>query len=477
MSRTVTVLLTYEDQEYGAIGPFPVDSPWWADVEPVVAHVSAVVGVPVVVLRLVDVVGGTPPRDGHVLYHAEALDRPQLRLGRVANGAFLGDGVRVGAGSGVGGTGRGARASFDELAVPEPRRASYATAGGVRAALAWADETAERAGYRRIGPPEQIKTWNLSAVFRLPVAGGEPLWLKLTRDFAAHEPAVTALVSQVDASLVPVVVGSDPAARRVLYAHIPGEDCWDASPELLALTVDRWSTAQAKLATAQIPILTTDPLRTPSRAPQLAGAAARPLLTNAPGPALLPGLVPDRRPDKLAADLAALLEGAVDAQLSAPEREAAQALAAQLPTFVSALTACGLPETLVHGDFHPGNWRAGPTSASEPVLLDFADAYIGHPAFDGVRLRDFLAPPRRAAVTDAWCEAWAARVPDSDPARALALATPLQHIAGTVLYAMFLDNIETSERRYHEDDPAAEIRAAIVGWYGLDRAVWTTDKR
>lgn len=28
-----------------------------------------------------------------------------------------------------------------------------------------------------------------------------------------------------------------------------------------------------------------------------------------------------------------------------------------LPTRLVQLEACGMPETLVHGDYHPGNWR------------------------------------------------------------------------------------------------------------------------
>ena len=37
------------------------------------------------------------------------------------------------------------------------------------------------------GEPEQVKTWNLSALFRI---GPTPTWLKITPAFAAFEPAV-----------------------------------------------------------------------------------------------------------------------------------------------------------------------------------------------------------------------------------------------------------------------------------------------
>ena len=32
------------------------------------------------------------------------------------------------------------------------------------------------------------------------------------------------------------------------------------------------------------------------------------------------------------------------------------------------------------------------------------------------------------------------------------------------LYQKFLDNIEPTERRYHEDDPADELKRALAAW-------------
>ena len=65
MGRTVSAVVTWGDTYLGAIGPFPVSVPWWADVEPVVAHLRAVLDVPVLVLRLLTVEGGEGARDGH----------------------------------------------------------------------------------------------------------------------------------------------------------------------------------------------------------------------------------------------------------------------------------------------------------------------------------------------------------------------------------------------------------------------------
>jgi aminoglycoside phosphotransferase (APT) family kinase protein len=123
------------------------------------------------------------------------------------------------------------------------------------------------------------------------------------------------------------------------------------------------------------------------------------------------------------------------------------------------LADCGLPDTVVHGDFHPGNWRCGDGS---PVILDFADAHLGNPVLDGLRSIDYLPPDRRREAADAWIAAWSAAVPRSRPAEALLIAEPLAHLAYAVRYQEFLDNIEPSERVYHLGDPAGMIREALA---------------
>ena len=271
------------------------------------------------------------------------------------------------------------------------------------------------------GPAVQRKTWNLAALFRLPTGAG-PVWLKATPPFAADEASVIAAFAAVAPGLVPPVVGAGPG--RVLLEHVPGEDCWEASPGLVGRAVRRLATAQAVLA---------------GRLPGLLAS--------------LPGL-PDRRSAALAGQVTALLDGPVGGELSAEEAAAARGLLSRLPL----LEACGLPDTIVHGDFHPGNWRS---DGGPPVVVDWADAHLGHPVLDGLRARDFLPADKRPAAARAWIGAWAALVPGCDPARALRIAEPLAHLAYAVRYQEFLDGIEPAERVYHRGDPAASIRAAL----------------
>jgi Ser/Thr protein kinase RdoA (MazF antagonist) len=168
-----------------------------------------------------------------------------------------------------------------------------------------------------------------------------------------------------------------------------------------------------------------------------------------------PHAIPDRRPETLAAAVRDLLDGPVGTELSPGELRAARSLQWRWEM----LADCGLPDTVVHGDFHPGNWRRGDGA---PVILDFADAHLGNPVLDGLRVIDYLPAGRRRTAASAWIAAWTTAVPRSRPAAALRIAEPLAHLAYAVRYQEFLDNIEPSERVYHLGDPAAVIRHALA---------------
>ncbi len=379
MGRTVTAVVTHEGTHAATVGPFAVQSPWWAEVAPVVAHVEAELGVPVMVLRLLTVADGEGARDGHVTYHVEALEPPPA----LAQDGFVED--------------------------DHPLRLPWARPAGLRELLAWASDQVPLRGR-----PVQHKTWNLAALFKLPTTHGA-VWLKAMPGFAAAEPLAIAAVAAVDPDLVPTVLAS--GAGRLLLADIPGIDGWQAGPSVVDSAVRRLVAAQARIDQP-------------------------------------PDGLPDRRPEAVARATRALVDGPVGERLTADERRRV----AVLIEGWERLAGCGLPDTVVHGDFHPGNWRHG---EGEPVVLDFADAHLGNPVLDGLRAIDFLPEDRRPAAATAWIEAWTAARPRSRPAEALRLAEPLAHLAYAVRYQEFLDNIEPSEHVYHLGDPLASIRAAL----------------
>ncbi|WBP85312.1 phosphotransferase family protein [Kitasatospora cathayae] len=401
-SRTVTVDLTYGDEYFGQVGPFEVALGWWSAVDGVVARVTELAGVPVLVTRLVDGHSDDPGHGGRVRYHAEALQRPTALDPRPPAGETV---ARL---------------------APAARRAAWATPEGLRAALTWAQARLAAVG-RPAAAARQIRTWNLSALFRFPTATGTDAWLKTTSPrFTAAEGEVIGLLGGVDPSLVPTVLAADPAHGWLLLDHVPGEDGWSPSPGTVADVVPRFVAAQAALAER---------------------------------PAALAGLR-DRTPAALHTQLVALLDRLpVETDLTAEELDRLREFAVGLPALLAELAACGLPETLLHGDFHPGNWR---TNDGSPVVVDYADACLGHPALDGLRPRAYLTAEAWRHHAGVWTAAWRRHAPGSDPQRALHLAEPLYHLSYALRYQEFLDHIEPSERPYHEGDPAAELRAVLA---------------
>jgi hypothetical protein len=381
MGRIVSAVVSYDGECAGLVGPFPVDIPWWAEVEQVAAHLEETLGVPVVVLRLLSVTGSDGCRDGHVTYHVAALEPPPSSL-----------------------------AACEFVDDDHPLRMHWARLRGVRELLGWA------AGHVAMtGRPVQRKSWNLSGLFRLPTADGT-VWLKAIPPFAAAEPVAIAAIADVDRDLVPAVLASAP--DRLLLADIPGVDCWDAPAGTVTDALYRWAIAQSRIGQP-------------------------------------PTGLPDRRPEQLRAAVQRLLDGPACAGLTAEELHTANGWQERWEM----LADCGLPDTVVHGDFHPGNWRSGDGS---PVILDLADAHLGNPVLDGLRAIDYLPADRQTAAAAAWTAAWAAAVPRSRPADALRIAWPLAHLAFAVRYQEFLDNIEPSEQVYHFDDPASVIRHAVA---------------
>jgi hypothetical protein len=303
--------------------------------------------------------------------------------------------------------------------APHPRRAPYAEVGGPAASLAWARDALARAGY---GTPErtrQRKTWNLSGLWRLETARGT-VWLKHLPPFLRAEHEILAWLGAVAPGAAPPLIAADGTGRQLL-GHLPGEDGFFAP-------------ASARLAMADL----------------LHGLQRRALEDV---DALAERDLRDRRGGLLLEQIVATAEPWLG------EIFGLDALLAGLPARLAAVDACGLPETLVHGDFHPGNVRF--SAMVPPAVLDWGDAFLGNPAFDLIRLCEGLDPGDAEPLIEHWAARWRQVAPGSDPVRAVRLLRPVAALLGAVVYATFVQNIEPSEWPYHADDVPSCLRSAV----------------
>jgi hypothetical protein len=374
----------------GLLPPVPLAMPWWPEVHDLVTAVRERDGVEITVLRLLratsDRIAG-----GEVTYLAETDRVPSGTLDEW---------------------------SEDTLA-DQPLRQDWARPDGPAEILDWAEERLVDRGVTRTGPVEQMRTWNLSALWRIPTDVGR-LWLKAVPAFFAHEGAV------IDWIGVPV------APRTIAFA--PGR----------ALMVDIAGAANHEVSDPaalrpMVSLLTDLQQRALGRTDELAAIG-----------------VPDRRLATMVPRISRVVEH-WGSTLDLRQRRSLDALVAGLPMRLSAIADCGVPDTLVHGDFHPGNVAGRPGGY---VILDWGDSFIGHPLIDELAFIERLSQSGRQAAREWFVSDWQRVVPGSDPARAAHLLDPLVSLLAAVMYANFCRSIERDERIYHESDLLRTLREA-----------------
>ncbi len=388
------VLVTPTGDLVGSLPPFAVTTPWWPEMQPIVEGARQRHGIEIVVLRILRADRHAPP-GGHVTYLAEiaALD-----------------------GGGISGVRRWL-APLDD----HPFRMPWARPGGPDADLAWADGLLAEHGIAMTAPAEQIRSWNLSSLWRLPVEDGA-VWLKHVPPFFGHEATI---IDRLAGRSVPALIGS--GGPRFLMHEIPGEDMYDAD----------------------LPIL--------SRGLSILVGIQRDWIGRVDE--LLAMGLPDWRPAKLMALIEDVV-GRTSSELPAEDRSTLGGFVSGLPRRFDRLAECGIPDGLVHGDFGPGNLRGDDRSL---VLLDWGDTGVGHPLLDQPAMFDRVAPDAVEPLRDRWTNEWEAAIPGSDPRRAALLLAPVAAARQAVIYGKFLDNIEASERPYHSADPSNWLaRTAVI---------------
>lgn len=300
-----------------------------------------------------------------------------------------------------------------------PLRLPYARPGGPARDLAWVDAVLAERGLLRTAA-HQVRTWNLSSIWRIG-CGDRRLWLKVVPPFFAHEGAV---LDALPPGTAPRLVARD--GLRTLMEECAGPDQYDATGPIVAAMIDA-------LVAFQV------------------GEAGR-------GNAWLRRGVPDGRVPTLQEPLGSVVRRHADL-LDRGERAALDRLVSDVPRIDAEVTSCGVPDTLVHGDFHRGNVRG---EVGALTLLDWGDSFVGHPLFDAAAFVARLPASEVQAARERWRAQWAAAVPGSDPARAAALLDPLAVARGALVYQGFLDQIEPSEHPYHEGDPLRALRDAAA---------------
>ena len=385
------------DRWRGSLPPFDVDTPWPDHVEPIASTARARFGIDITVLR---VLSAEPTAAGSRCRYLVRID-----------GSAPAD-LPIRQAEGVERT--------------EPRRSRWATAAGFDEITGWADRTLAEIGRPRTGPIRQLKTWNLSSVMRFPTTGGA-VWCKSVPAFLADEGRVLKLLQDSAFPFIPAPLGHDAELRTTLLPDIPGEDQFKTTLPLRLAMVENLVTLQQHWI-PRWPELPTTPV---SRW---------------------------RANDFIVRAAHLLHRREVRAELTADERTALDRFVGDLPAWFDRLAGCGLPDTLVRGDFTSGNWRSGPNGL---FLIDWGEVGVGHPLLDLPAFFSRVPAAEHEAVERVWFAAWRRAIPGCDPARAAALIRPLGPLCGALVYRHFLDHIEPDEQHYHRGDVPACLRGVL----------------
>jgi hypothetical protein len=265
------------------------------------------------------------------------------------------------------------RERLAELAGRRPvpaLRTDWSRPGWFPRAEAWISERLEAAGRP---PPVAVvpfRLWGLSAVMRVDLPHG-CCWFKAAFEPFRHEPAITELLHSIAGGHTTPVIAADATRAWLLVddlgqTEVRGErDTRRAIEELVDLQ---------RRATAHLDELVA------------VGCPRRPI-------------------EELAERVGAGLASDVARSIIAVDSSTSVAVLEGLTAAIDRVRPIGFPETLVHGDFHPGNVAATDDGI---VIFDWSDGCVSMPAVDAATWMWWFRddPVREAAVWSWFVDAW-----------------------------------------------------------------------
>ena len=266
-------------------------------------------------------------------------------------------------------------------------------------------------------PPTEIvplRQWGISAVMQVELPDGR-CWFKAVFPHFRAEPAITAFLHRELPGSVAPVIAIEPDEGWLLLDDV-GDDVAGAHAELHHGVIARLVTLQRSFV---------------ERTHELERAG-----------------LPRRSLHRLPTALTDALASPAVRSMLAVEPARVGAIAEWLRGAVADIDALGHPETLVHGDFHPGNVAI---ANGAPILFDWSDAAISHPLIDVVTWTWWYEDDaeRVDGIWQQFLDEWADVVPPDEFGAHRATFEGVASAYHTVSYAGIIDGLEPTRRMEH----------------------------
>lgn len=301
---------------------------------------------------------------------------------------------------------RVAEAALRDRRHPHPLRPAWERPGWMSVLGAWIDERLAGTGAERTRM-DIVRTWSISTVVRVETSAGR-MYAKAAPPFFAAEPSITEALGARFPGAVPEIVAGDPQRGLLLMSEVAAAEDGGGDRSLVLL-----STMQLALA---------------GDARFLLGAGCA-----------------DRRLASLPHAFDELVDDPLTRELVPPEDvEELRRLEQSIRGACGELASLGIPDTLVHGDFHDSNVLPG------PVIIDWTDAALAHPFFDLPTWFRFKRPGDdpvgRRRTLDVYLAPWREAHPNADLDRAVELAERLGLVYHAVTYLRIVRATEPASR-------------------------------
>jgi aminoglycoside phosphotransferase (APT) family kinase protein len=357
---------------------------------------AELLGTPVAILRYVARSSDSENKRLAIVYALERLDtdwNPPPGATWLDRGALDGD----------------LRELVPERAPVPAKRAPWAQEEWLAEATAWIESSLRSLGRTPTGPVEQVRTWPLSAVLRVPTQEGR-VYFKATSTspLFVDEGRVMQGLARLFRHEVPNPLAIDSPRRWMLLEDVGESIGWDAP-------VEERESALRVFAFMQV-------------------ASSSEL------DALLAMGCIDRRSAWLAREAQELISD--DAAVAGLEDDEIVRLRELEPVLVALclrLAERPVPDALVHGDLHLDNVaRVG----GRYVFFDWSDACVTHPFLDLIDVHREEDPVVQARLRDAYLSVWSDYASPADLLALWELSAPLASLNQAVSYRHILASVE-----------------------------------